>query len=141
MKALSHFFFYCYCGLAVAAGCWGAFGNPRIDFGVLFHFPVQSLDAYARVNLLDQYRFLRGIEMGFGLFCLVLTREIFSVPRYNMLFLCAMSAGTCARIVSLSVDGRPSAAMCFFLAFELAGIVIIAVYSYHAVYHKKLPYA
>jgi hypothetical protein len=141
MKALSHFFFYCYCGLAVAAGCWGAFGNPQIDFSVLFHFPVRSLDTYTRVNLLDQYRFLRGIELAFGMFCLAMTREIFSVPKYNLLFLAGMSAGTTARIVSLFAEGRPSAAMCFFLIFELAGIVVISVYSFHAIHHKKLPYA
>lgn len=141
MKGLSRLIFYSYAGLAVAAGFWGAFGSPRMDFGILFHLPVDSLDHYARVNLVDQYRFLRAIEFGFGLFCLFLVREIFSVPRYNLLFLATMTAGTCARIVSLVRDGTPSDAMCFFLGFELAGILIISVYSYREIYHKKLPYA
>lgn len=138
MKPLNYFFYYAYAGLVLAAGFWGAFGNPHLDFRILFHFSPDTLDAFARINLLDQYRFLRAMEFGFGLYCFLFTREIFRHRKFNILFLLTMTSGTLARIVSLLWEGKPSLPMCFFLGFEATGILVISIYSFQVVYHKKL---
>lgn len=138
MKQLSYFFYYAYAGLVLLAGVWGALGSPRLDFRILFHFSPDTLGAYARINLLDQYRFLRALEFGFGLYCFLFAREVFSNRKFNTLFLMTMALGTIARITSFWAEGRPSAAMCFFLAFEATGLVVIALYSFQQLYHKQL---
>jgi hypothetical protein len=40
-----------------------------------------------------------------------------------------MTAGAAARLLSLAVDGVPSAAMVSFLAWELAGVAAIFAYT------------
>jgi hypothetical protein len=138
MKQLNYFFYYAYAGLALLAGFWGAFGSPRLDFRILFHFSPDRLGAYARINLLDQYRFLRALEFGFGLYCFLFVREVFRNRKFNALFLVTMASATVARIVSFLAEGMPSAAMCFFLAFEATGFVVISLYSFQMLYHKQL---
>lgn len=138
MRLLSRFFFYAYGGLALAAGLWGAFGNPAIDFRILFRLDIHQFPPYTRINLADQYRFLRALEFGIGLYAFLFAREIFSLPKFNMLFLTMMTSGTLARIVSLVHEGRPSFAMCFFMVFELTGIIVISLYSYLHIYRQKL---
>lgn len=129
MKVLSYFFFYTYIGLVLIAGFWGAFINPYFDFKQLFHLDPASLDEYSRINALSQYRFLRALELGFGLFSIVFTRKIFSDKTFNTLFLAIMGSGVLARIVSWGIDGRPSPLFLFFLIYEFLGLTIIFVYT------------
>ena len=129
MRSASYFFFYTYIGLVVAAGFWGAFINPYFDFRLLFGMEVSSLQDSHRVNLLSQYRFLRALELGFGIFALVFKREIFDHQRFNRLFLLIMASGILARLVSIVVDGMPNLLALFFMSYELVGWVIIYLYT------------
>ncbi len=129
MRLANYFFYYSYIGMVIVAGFWGAFINPEFDFRLLFNFDIDTLTDYQRINLLSQYRFLRAIELGFGIFAILFVKNIFSKKEFNRLFIFIMSAGILSRIVSIVMDGNPSRLMLFFLAFELVGVVVIIFYS------------
>jgi len=126
---LSYFFFYTYIGLVVVAGFWGAFINPHFDFRLLFQLDIMELDENVRINLLSQYRFLRALELGFGLFSLRFVHQIFSEKTFNTLFLFIMFSGILARIVSMIADGIPGMLHLFFLGYESFGLVIIYLHT------------
>lgn len=129
MKTLSYFFFYTYIGLVVLAGCWGAFLGADLDHQLLLNLDTNTLTDTTRANVLTQYRFLRAMELGFGLFSIVFRKEIFIVRKFNMLFLSIMLAGVLARAVSLFADGSPSWIFYFFMIYEGIGVIIIYLYS------------
>ena len=125
MSWLSYFFFYTYIGLVLIAGFWGAFIYPYFDFNLLFHIEPSSLADYSRVNILSQYRFLRALELGFGLFSILFMRKIFAEKIYNRLFLTIMGCGVLARIFSWLFDGTPSTLFLFFMGYEFLGLITI----------------
>ncbi|NJN27579.1 MAG: DUF4345 domain-containing protein [Cyclobacteriaceae bacterium] len=130
MSFLSRFFFFTYIGLVTIAGFWGAFINPYFDFDLLFHFDPHVLSDHARINLLSQYRFLRALELGFGLFALLFYQKIFEVRTFNILFLTVMGSGIVARLVSWWADGQPNYLTLFFLSYELLGWIVIFIYTH-----------
>jgi len=129
MRLANYFFYYSYIGLVIVAGFWGAFIYPEFDYRLLFNLETNTLTDFQRINLLSQYRFLRAIEMGFGVFAILYVKSIFSKKEFNRLFIFIMGAGVLARIMSIVMDGIPSWMMLFFLAFELVGVVVIYFYS------------
>jgi len=129
MRWLAYFFFYTYVGLLVVAGLWGAFIGARIDQEMLFDFDIDRVNATTAASILTQYRFLRLIEFGFGLFALLFTREVFSLIKFNRLFLGVMFLGVVARAVSYLIDGPPNWLFYFFAFYELIGVVLIFLYT------------
>src|SRR5690606_19110609 len=129
MKFLNYTFFYTYIGLILLAGFWGAFLYPNLDFYYLFEMEVNVLPEYSKINMLSQYRFLRALELGYGLFAVFFFKEIFSLKKYNNLFLSIMGLGILSRGISWIIDGMPSKLFLFFLAYEAVGWVVIFVYS------------
>ena len=118
-------FFYAYVLTLVGAGASGVL-LARYDLRWLVGLHLGSLRPSIEANLGGQYRFLRSIELGFGLFALTYRREIFRLRQFNRLFLGTMGCGIVARLIGLGVDGVPSAAMLFFLAFEAFAFVLVA---------------
>lgn len=129
MKQLSYFFFYTYIGLVLLAGFWGAFIYPQFEFKLMLELDPGSLEDHARINLLSQYRFLRALEFGFGLFSIVFVKEIFSAKSFNVLFLIIMGSGIMARMVSWLFDGTPNYFTQFFMFYELLGLIIIFIHT------------
>lgn len=129
MRLANYFFYFSYIGMVIVAGFFGAFINPEFDFRLLFNFDIDTLTDYQRINLLSQYRFLRAIELGFGVFAILFVKNIFSEKKFNRFFIFIMSAGVLSRIVSIVTDGNPNVLMLFFFAFELVGVVVIIFYS------------
>ncbi len=129
MKGLSYFFFYTYIGLVLVAGFWGAFINPYFDFKLLCNMDTMDLDEHVRINLLSQYRFLRALELGFGLFSLRFVSQIFHEKKFNVLFLVIMFSGVLARAISLIADGIPGTFHLFFMTYEFIGLIIIFIYT------------
>ena len=125
MRAATTVLFGGYVALLIVAGAWGVVG-ARVDLPLLLHLPLDGLTPEAEANLLSQYRFLRAIELGFGLFALQFRREIFTHSAYNRLFLFTMAAGVVARLIGLAADGRPTGVMFGFLGWEAVGVVVIA---------------
>jgi hypothetical protein len=126
LRRASLVFFFAYVGTLIAAGAWGIVG-ARLDMRVLLRLDLGPLPARATANLLSQYRFLRAIELGFGVFALVFWRRIYSLRSYNRLFLSIMACGVGARLLSLAADGLPSIWMYGFLVVELVGLVLITL--------------
>lgn len=128
MRFLAYFFFYCYIGLVLVAGFWGAFLGADFDQQFLFDLNTATLADATRTDLLSQYRFLRALEFGYGLFAVAFRKEIFSYKKFHWVYLVIMLSGVLARVVSLADDGSPSALFYFFLIFEFVGVVIIYLY-------------
>lgn len=128
MKILAYLLFYGYVILLVLAGAWGVF-FARFDHRLLFHLDVRGLAPRPAASQVSQYRFLRAMEFGFGMFSIIYRREIFTSRAFNRLFLATMSFGVVARIFSLFLDGHPFSIFYFFLASELAGVICIYAYS------------
>jgi len=129
MKLISYFFFYTYVGIVILAGFWGAFMNANLDFQLLFGVDTNTLPDYTRINMLGQYRFLRAVELGYGVFSIIFARNIFNEKKFNALFLFIMASGVLARTVSIFAEGIPSRLMLFFLVYELVGVVMIYLYT------------
>lgn len=128
MKFLAYVLFYGYVILLIVAGAWGVF-FARFDQNLLFHINVQSLAPRPSASMVSQYRFLRALEFGFGVFSVVYRRQIFTLRIFNRIFLGTMSLGVAARLVSILLDGRPYSIFYFFLASEFAGVIFIYLYS------------
>lgn len=124
LRRLSLLFFYGYVLAVVAAGAWGMLG-ARLDFPILMHQQVGHLDPNGARNVLSQYRFLRALELGFGIFALRFRRQIYTERTLNRLFLITMALGIAGRVAGLVIDGVPSPLMVSFLVFEAVGIVLI----------------
>ena len=124
LRRVSLVFFFVYVALLIVAGAWGIVG-ARLDMHVLLQLHIHDLPHRAATNLLSQYRFLRAIELGFGVFALTNRQRIYSLRSYNRLFLSVMTAGVAARLVSLALDGTPSWWMFVFLGWELVGVILI----------------
>lgn len=129
MKQLSYFLFYTYVGLVLLAGFWGAFIGPWYDHIWLFDLDPGTLTEYSSTNMISQYRFLRALEFGYGLFSILFTREIFNEKKFNMLFLLIMFSGVLARLISIFAEGSPSGLFYFFMAYEMAGVAVIFLYT------------
>lgn len=129
MRILSYFFFYTYTGLVLIAGFWGAFIYPKVDFQYLLRLDIDTLSQDTRNTLLSQYRFLRAIEFGFGLWAFYFTKRIFTEKPFNRLFLYIMLGGIVARIIGIVVEGIPSYAMLAFMIYELIAIIFIFIYT------------
>ncbi len=128
LKWASWAFFYGYVGLLILAGAWGIF-FARVDASLLFDLDLDQLASTTEASLLSQYRFLRALELGFGLWAMLHRHAIHDRPDANRLFLSIMAAGVAARLISLALDGSPSAPMYFFLVSELIGVVLIFAYT------------
>jgi hypothetical protein len=117
--------FWAYVLTVILAGLWGVVG-ARLDFPILLHQPVEQFSPTAAADVLSQYRFLRGIEAGFGLICIWQRKEIFTPGSpWNRIFLLAMGLGILGRVLGWILDGTPSWPMFVFLGIELAGWVCI----------------
>jgi hypothetical protein len=128
MKALSWIFFFGYAGSLLVFGGLGTF-TAHIDHRLLFHINPSGLPQLAAASILSQYRFLRAIECGFGLFALCFRREIFTQTLLNRVFLGTMFFGVTARFISLVWDGPPYPIFYFFFGSELIGGIVILLYT------------
>jgi len=120
--------FFGYAATLAIAGAWGAVA-AALDMSLTLGLDLVTVPDDAETNLLVQYRFLRAVELGFGVFSLVYWRRIFELWAFSRVFLSIMAAGVAARLLSLAVDGTPSAAMIAFLVWELVALAVILVYT------------
>lgn len=128
MKAASLFLFYAYVVTLIVAGAFGALFAPQ-DLQILVGLDPATLPPQVALDLMSQTRFLRAIELGFGVFAIVWRRQIFSDPVFNRFFLAAMSGGIVARAIGAVVNGPPRWHMWVFALVELAGVIVIYAYT------------
>ncbi len=117
--------FYGYVLLLIVAGAWGLlFGD--VDQWWLLGMDLSLVeDEQVQANVLTQYRFLRAIELGFGLCAFRYRHEVFEAVGFYRLFLPVMIFGVVARLVSILVDGWPHPIFLAFMGLEAAGVVAI----------------
>ena len=117
--------FYGYAGLLVVAGAWGVL-FAHVDQWWLLGLDLNLVgDETVQSNVLTQYRFLRAVELGFGLAAFRYRHEIFRAEGFYGLFLSVMVLGVVARAISLVLDGTPDARFLVFMALEAAGAITI----------------
>lgn len=124
LNRASRLFFYAYVMTLVGAGAWGVV-FARLDLRWLIGVHLGGLRPVVEANLGNQHRFLRAMELGFGVFAWLHRDDIFRVRHVNRLFLGVMGLGIAARLLGLGLDGVPSATMLVFLGFEAAAFTLI----------------
>ncbi len=121
--------FYGYALFLVLAGGLAGIFAPR--------WSPLSFEVYARavfdgglqgeplVSALNQYRYLKSMEFGLGLFALLFRREIYTQQKANRYFLGIFFFGAASRALSMVVDGQPHPAYIVFVVLEtVVGILI-----------------
>ncbi|MEP6999417.1 MAG: DUF4345 family protein [bacterium] len=126
MATLTQWFFWGYVGMLVGIGASGIF-IARWELTNFFKIPLDSLEKSAQATFLSQYRFLKGMELGFGIFAVVFRQQIFTLPAYHQFFLIVLFAGAGARALSMLIDGRPSNFFIVVTVFELVTGVLMIV--------------
>jgi len=127
MTTLALVLFYGYVVTLVVAGGFGMVAAPA-DVRLLSRLDPNRLGStISTASLLSQYRFLRAVEMGFGISALAFRREIFTEMPLARFFFGTMLAGIVARIVGWVVDGRPYGAHIGFMLYEVVSIVVIVL--------------
>ncbi len=91
MSFLTKAFFWGYVAMLFLAGGAGVL-LTRLELTRVFHLDLGTLSSLAESTLLNQYRFLKSMEIGFGLYCVVFREEIFTLRRFNRLFLGSSSS-------------------------------------------------
>ena len=118
MNFLTKAFFWGYVAMLFLAGGAGVLFT-RLELSRVFHLDLRTLSSLAESTLLNQYRFLKSIEIGFGLYCVVFREEIFTLRRFNRLFLGILFLAAGTRLASAVADGWPHWAFVTFLFLEL----------------------
>ena len=87
---------------------------------------------------INQYRFMKTTELGFGLFAILFRQEIFTSKKFNLYFLGILFLGVVARTLSLLIDGQPHLAYNVFIILELVTGLIVLVHSRNTLKEKSL---
>jgi hypothetical protein len=118
-------FFWGYVAMLVGIGVSGIFIAPW-ELTRVFGIPLGSLESRTRATMLNQYRFLKALELGFGAYAVVFRREIFTVAEYHRLFLFVLFAAALSRVLSMVIDGLPTAAFIVLTVLEfVTGTLIL----------------
>ncbi|MGH2627049.1 MAG: DUF4345 domain-containing protein [Anaerolineales bacterium] len=127
MKALSAIFFYGWVGTLLLLGGAGIF-TAEWELARIFDVDLAGMSRDDS-SLLNQYRFLKAVEFGIGLFCLVFRREIYSVRAFNRLFLAVVFLGAGARALSIALDGWPHWSFTGIMVLEFLTGIVVALHS------------
>jgi hypothetical protein len=126
MMRIVRFFFWGYVLMLVGVGASGMVIAPW-ELSKLFEIPLGTLSETAQATLLNQYRFLKALELAFGLYCVGFRHEIFKPGLAHRVFLAGLFSGVAARLGSWLVDGQPRTV---FLAFALLELITGVLVSY-----------
>lgn len=113
----------CASPLLIAGGACILFAETELRRG--FSIDLNRPDAQQGATILNQYRFLKGIEFASGVICIAPRREIFSAIEPAKAFLLVVFAGVCEQSFSVIVDGTPSLPFLLFLAYALLVGVLV----------------
>jgi hypothetical protein len=116
---LARLFFWGYVLMLVGIGTSGTLIAPW-ELRTVFDVPLAGYPDPVQATLLSQYRFLKAIELAFGIFCLAFRHEIFNLTGAHRVFLAGLFAGVAARLGSWLIDGAPKPVFLLFAVLELA---------------------
>jgi hypothetical protein len=116
-----------YSGMLVAVGAAGIF-TAHWELATVFGIDPSAWPPAAVPTMLNQYRFLKSVELGAGLFCLTYRSKILDGTLASAVFLAIVGLGVAARTWSWIVDGPPSALFIAFLALEACVLAAVALH-------------
>lgn len=114
--------------MLIGIGIAGVFYAPW-ELLNIFKLEESWLETPQAATFLNQYRFLKGAEAGFGLFCLFFRREILDGGISSVLFLSGCLLGIFARSWSWFYDGRPDNMFILFLVLEIMTFLLVWAYA------------
>ena len=132
MNFSARLFFWGYTLMLIGIGASGTLIAPW-ELRTVFDVPLAGLSDSVQATLLNQYRFLKAIELAFGIFCLTFRREIFNRTTAHRVFLAGLFAGVAARLGSWLIDGTPKPVFLLFAALELVTGLLV----WFAVYRQR----
>ncbi len=130
MRTLTLVMFYGYAAMLVGVGATGVV-TAEWELRTVFLIPIDTYDAMTRATLLNQYRFLKAVELSCGVYLLLFRRAIFRDPTHHGLFLLIVFGGVVARGLSFAIDGRPAWPFVAFTGAELATGLLVTGYARH----------
>jgi hypothetical protein len=119
--------------LVVAYGlmllCVGTAGvvAARWELGTVFGLDPGGLGE-GDATFLNQYRFLKAVELGAGAFCLMMLRPILDGGAAARAFFVLVAGGVAARSLAWIADGRPSWPFLAFLALEALVLLVFLLH-------------
>lgn len=113
-----------YAAMLVVVGAVGIV-SARWEFGAVYGIDSSAWSPDTQATMLNQYRFLKSVELGAGVFCLAYRKSIMNGGLAATVFLTIVALGVCARSFAWIVDGRPATAFIVFLLLE--ALVFVAV--------------
>ena len=115
MRTLALVMFYGYAAMLVGVGATGVF-TAEWELRAVFLIPIDTYEPMTRATVLNQYRFLKAVELSCGVW----------------LFLLIVFGGVAARGLSFAVDGRPAWPFFAFTGAELlTGLLVAGYVRYH----------
>lgn len=76
-------------------------------------------------SFVSQYRFLKAVELAFGVFAFLQRREILAGGVECLIFLIGLAAGILARSLAWVSDGTPNPVFLLFMAFEIVTLLLV----------------
>jgi len=116
-----------YSTMLVATGTAGIV-TARWELSTVFGIDLSAWPHDIQATMLGQYRFLKSVELGAGIFCIAYRKSIMGGDRAAAVFLAILFIGVSARTLAWIVDGRPAAAFIAFLVLEAIVFVAVALH-------------
>jgi hypothetical protein len=129
---LARVFFWGYVLMLIGIGASGTLIAPW-ELRTVFDVPLAGFTDPVQATLLNQYRFLKAIELAFGIFCLAFRREIFDLTTAHRVFLAGLFAGVAGRLGGWLLDGAPKPVFLLFAVLELVTGLLV----WFAVYQRR----
>lgn len=128
---LARLFLFVFCLAFFIIGTSGLLTAPW-ELKEIFGLDPNWLASEDAASFLNQYRFLKVIEGGFGLFGLLKLKSILDGGVSNIIFLTGCGLAVIARSFSWMVDGRPDAMFIAFLVIEALTFLLVLIHSKRA---------
>jgi Domain of unknown function (DUF4345) len=124
MARIARIFFWGYALMLIGIGASGVL-VARWELVNVFAVPLATLNDTVQATLLNQYRFLKALELAFGIFCVSFRHDVFRSGVAHRVFLAGVFAGVAARLGSWIADGDPRPLFLLFAALELVTGVLV----------------
>jgi hypothetical protein len=116
-----------YSAMLVVVGVAGIF-TARWELATVFGIDPGSWSQDIQATMLNQYRFLKSLELGAGVFCFAYRADIAAGGRASRVFLAIVALGVIARSIAWFLDGRPATVFLIFLVLEALTFVAVALH-------------
>lgn len=120
-----------YALVCVVAGGYGLVFAPR-ELDEIFAVTFGAGQAGHAADFFAQYRFLKAMEIAFGVFILLYRRDILDGKQAFLIFAVGCGLGCVARLGGWFVDGTPSTFFALVVIYEIITLFVATAYSRRA---------